>query len=237
LWGYGFFGVIDLLTFASGPEFHLALILETGWGLLFLVLVAGPCFCLVFRPESAAWAAVAQISAVALAVAIAAALSLYPRALFVAAGLTASAVLIAAVSGTSWLIRPGWRPAAAPSLLVAIAAGPCAAYAYVSASNTGSDKISDITLQIDHWPIQAAFALAALFSAAIGAGHPRGWAISMWSVLASAAWFAAISWEEPDLEGSIGRGWSTALIGWAISFLLATCLTAHPARRRGQSPD
>jgi hypothetical protein len=41
-WGLVFYGLIDLLAFAQGAEFHAALLLSTGWGLLFLFLVAAP---------------------------------------------------------------------------------------------------------------------------------------------------------------------------------------------------
>ena len=38
-WGYVFFGLIDLLVPLLDPEFHDVLVLEAGWGLLFVVLV------------------------------------------------------------------------------------------------------------------------------------------------------------------------------------------------------
>src|SRR3954451_3442810 len=41
-WGVFFFGIVDLLAFLQGAEFHDTILLSTGWGLLFLFLVAGP---------------------------------------------------------------------------------------------------------------------------------------------------------------------------------------------------
>jgi hypothetical protein len=35
-------GHIDLLAFAQDEQFHAALLLSTGWGLVFLFLIAGP---------------------------------------------------------------------------------------------------------------------------------------------------------------------------------------------------
>jgi hypothetical protein len=49
-WGFLFYGLIDLLAFAQGPDFHASLLLSTGWGLLFLVLVAGPLVAVAVRP-------------------------------------------------------------------------------------------------------------------------------------------------------------------------------------------
>ena len=31
-WGFLFYGLIDLLAFAQGPDFHASLVLSTGWG-------------------------------------------------------------------------------------------------------------------------------------------------------------------------------------------------------------
>jgi hypothetical protein len=41
-WGFFFYGLIDLLACAQGAQFHAALVLSTGWGLLFRFLVARP---------------------------------------------------------------------------------------------------------------------------------------------------------------------------------------------------
>ncbi len=231
-WGFVFFGFIDLMSFAFGPEFHLALVLETGWGLLFLFLVGGPLVCLAVRPRSAAPAAIAQIGGAAVAVAVAAIISAYPVALLVAGGLASGVVLLAAVGGGACLVIPRrWRLAAAPGLLVAAATGPAAGYAWASARTTGSQQTTDVTWGIDHWPIQAAFPLTALLAAGLAAGHPRGWAVTTWSVVAAIIWFAVVCWLEPDLPGSIGRVWSTITFAWAIAFVPAMYLTTN---RRGR---
>ena len=78
-WGFFFYGLIDLLAFAQGEQFHAALLLSTGWGLLFLFLVAAPLVALAVRASAVSPSALAQVALVAAAVITAAALSSSPR--------------------------------------------------------------------------------------------------------------------------------------------------------------
>ena len=100
-WGFFFYGLIDLLAFAQGEQFHAALLLSTGWGLVFLFLVAGPLFAMSVRASAVSPSALAQVALVAAAVLAAAALSSSPRHLFVAAGLIATVTVLAAASNHS----------------------------------------------------------------------------------------------------------------------------------------
>jgi hypothetical protein len=53
-WGWLFFGLQDFATpMVNGQEFAVHYLMETGWGLLFLVLVAVPLAALVVRPGAA----------------------------------------------------------------------------------------------------------------------------------------------------------------------------------------
>ena len=63
-WGLAFYGLIDLLAFAQGPEFHATLLLSTGWGLLFLFLVAAPLLTLCIRSPAVSGAALAEVALV-----------------------------------------------------------------------------------------------------------------------------------------------------------------------------
>jgi len=75
---------------------HASLVLSTGWGLLFLVLVAGPLGTVAVRPGTRT-TAVGQVAVAGVAVGVAAALSGSPRHLLVAGGLLATAVALVAV--------------------------------------------------------------------------------------------------------------------------------------------
>ena len=228
-WGFLFYGLIDLLAFAQGPDFHDSLVLSTGWGLLFLVLVAGPLVAVAVRPGARA-AAAGQVAVAGLAVVVAAALSGSPRHLLVAGALLATAAVLAAARPPARVPpRATRRTPWAPRLLVLLAAGPACAYAWTAARTTGSGTLTDDTWGLDHWPVQAAFPLAVLGVAALAAARPAGWQLSTWTVATSAAWFGTACWLEPDLVGSPGRGWATVVLAWSIAFVLAQLQPNRPA--------
>ena len=205
-WGFLFYGLIDLLAFAQGPDFHASLVLSTGWGLLFLVLVAGPLVAVAVRPGTRA-TAVGQVAVAGVAVAVAAALSGSPRHLLVAGALLATAAVLTAVRPPTALrgrrppgVRRGPRPAGGPRRR------PRLRLRLDAARTTGSGTLTDDTWGLDHWPVQAAFPLAVLGVAALAAARPAGWQLPTWTVAISAAWFGTVCWLEPDLVGSPGRG-------------------------------
>ena len=192
--------------------------LSTGWGLLFLFLVAAPLLVAAARPDAAACVA-GQVAVVGAAVAVAAVMSTSPRHLLLAAalGLTAGALSLGRPSPR---VLSSWRPTRGSLLLVAVAAPPCLGYAWTSARRTGTAVVSDDTWSFDHWPVQAALALAVLMLAAYSAGRPSGWQVPAYTLTASTAWFAIVCLAEPDLTGSVGRGWAAAMLLWAATFLL-----------------
>src|SRR3954468_23164702 len=94
-WGFFFYGLIDLLAFAQGEQFHAALVLSTGWGLVFLFLTGGPLVALSLRASAVSPSALAQVALVAAAVIAAAALSSSPGHVFISAGLIATVAVLA----------------------------------------------------------------------------------------------------------------------------------------------
>jgi hypothetical protein len=132
-WGFLFFGLIDLLVFLQGAEFMPSFHLETGWGLFFLIIVAAPLLAIALRPGAVLPAALQQVFAAGVTVAIGAALSGSPAHFIPAAGVAATALTVAAVGRVRTplpnLRRWSWTPGA----LVVAAAGPCVAYARMSA--------------------------------------------------------------------------------------------------------
>jgi hypothetical protein len=111
-WGFFFYGLIDLLAFAQGDQFHAALLLSTGWGLVFLFLTAGPLVALSVRAPAVSPSALAQVALVAAAVVAAAALSSSPGHLFVSAGLIATVAVLAVLARERpWdVMKPGAGP-------------------------------------------------------------------------------------------------------------------------------
>src|SRR6478672_13045967 len=66
-WGFFWFGLIDLLVVVEQDErFHEHYLLESGWGLLYLVVVTAPLLLLVRRPGDPV--ALAQLAVATLAV-------------------------------------------------------------------------------------------------------------------------------------------------------------------------
>src|SRR3954447_16423911 len=86
-WGLAFYGLIDLLAFAQGAEFHATVLLSTGWGLFFLVVVAAPLVALSVRPWAVGPSALAQVALAAVALILATTVAGSFRHLSVAAGL------------------------------------------------------------------------------------------------------------------------------------------------------
>ena len=124
-WGFFFYGLIDLLAFAQGEEFHAALVLSTGWGLLFLFLTAGPLLALSLRASAVSPSALAQVALVAAAVVAAAALSSSLVHMFVSAGLIATVVVLAVLArDRPWYVVRTWRWSAVPGALVVLAFAP-----------------------------------------------------------------------------------------------------------------
>ena len=235
-WGFFFYGLIDLFAFAQGAQFHAALLLSTGWGLLYLFLVAAPLVALAVRASAVLPSALAQVALVAAAVITAAALSSSPRYLSVAAWLLVTVgVLALAARDRPWDALGTWRWSAFPGTLVLIAVAPCCAYAWTSARTTGTAQITDDTWGLDHWPAQAALPLAVLLISALAAGHPSGWRVPAWSAGAAAAWFAIVCWLEPHLVASMSRPWAAATLLWSVAFIAATHIGAR--RRAPGRPD
>lgn len=237
-WGLFFFGIVDLLAFSQGDEFHATLLLSTGWGLLFLFFVAGPLGVVSVGSRRAAAAAPATVMATAVAVLTAAALSTSPRYLLAFVGLAVTVALMSALGGgptRGWWGT--WRPSGWPLLLVAAAAVPAVHYAWTAARNAGTATLTDDTLGLDHWPAQAALPVAGLLIGLLAAGHPDGWRLPTYLLGSAGAWFAVVSWVEPDLVGSMSRPWSGALLVWSLGFVMVTEVSAAmPARSAGPAP-
>ena len=237
-WGYGFYGVYDLLAFAQGPRFHAALMLSTGWGLLFLFLVAPAFAVIAVRPEGKA-PALPQVAAVGVAIVIAAALSSSAPHLFVALGLALCIGALAALGdGRQELRVRGWRWRTATGTLVLVSVPAWSAYAWHAARKTGTAVVSDDTFSLDHWPIQSSLAIAIVLTAALASGLPVGWQLPGWAVGATVVWLAVGSWANPHLVGSLGRPWAAVALLWVVTFLAAAHVesTRSPGRTDGVRP-
>ena len=228
-WGWLFFGVQDTLTvFVEGQSFAAHYLMETGWGLLFLVLVAVPLIGLAFRPRSLVL--VVEIAVVGVAVIVGAALSGSAAHLLPGAGLLLTALAVAVLARLDVRVH---RLCLDPPLgiLVLIAAVPALGYAWRMAHSTG---VVERTVNLDHYPIQAAlgitmFLLAGLIAVA------RGWSaatLATATLVVTVGWMGVESAVYPHRLGSFGPVWSWLALGWALSFLV---IALRPSARSAQN--
>ena len=218
-WGWLFFGVQDTLTvFVEGQDFAAHYLMESGWGLLFLMLVAVPLVGLVFRPR--ALVLVAQVGAVGVAVVAGALLAGSAAHLLPGAGLLLTALVVAVLARPDSVAhrRHVDRPLA---LLVLVAVGPALVYAWRMASLTVS---GEQTVNLDHHPIQAALGVALVLVASL-VTVAKDWSAA-WLAAATLAvtvgWMGIESTVYPHQLGSFGTVWGWLALAWALTFLLAS---------------
>jgi hypothetical protein len=224
-WGFFFFGLIDFMTpFTLGEEWADHYLLETGWGLLYLVLVTVPLLVLVVRPGSAV--ALLQLAAVALAVLLGAVLAWSPAHALPAVGLLLTAGALAALAPlrTAGLARPSPITAA----VTVIGAVPAAAYAWHMARATENPED---TWGLDHYPAQAALAIAvllvALLAACVVGGPGRGWWLPVGTAAFSSVWLGWQSVLWPERVGSLGSVGGVAAVVWGLALVAAAVADAR----------
>jgi hypothetical protein len=231
-WGYLFFGLIDLLVPLQDESFHEVLLLETGWGLVFVFLVAAPLITAAVRPHAALSVALQQLVVVSGAVTVAALMSASPRHLLITIGLLPTVLVIARGDAQS-VLKLSRQWSWVPGALVVAAAIPWFIYAATAASaHRDESPPMDLTWEFNHWPIQAALPIAVVLIAAFAATYPPGWVVPTWCAGVCAAWLAVVSWFEPDLAASLGRAWALTALAWAIAFVATVHMTAHSRTRR-----
>lgn len=231
-WGFLFFGLIDLMTVViQDDRFYRHYLLESGWGLLYLVLVTVPFLVLVVRPT--AGLPLTQVLVVAVAVAAAAALAGYPRLLLPAVGLGLTGAAVGCAAGTR-TDPAGWRRADLPLVLLALAAVPAGwRYAWAQAHGWRDALDPSITNGLDHRPMQAALGLAVplvagLAAVAVGARLPL-WRVPLWTAAFAAVWLGVESVVYPGLEASLGTAPGVAAACWGVA--LAVVAEARSGRR------
>ncbi len=226
-WGLGFYGVVALAVVPLQDErFASFYLLETGWGLLFTILVAVPLVALVARPRTPAF--VLQVLAVSVAVAVAAVLAAYPRQILPAAGLAATGILAGVLTRTRLLDVPG--RSSVSLLALSVIAGPSAITYAVEQANRTPELPPDVTWGLDHRPMLAGLALAILAVALLAAmtvGRVAGGRLCAWTTAVAAAWFGAVSALYPDAEASLGRVAGLSAVAWGVVFVVVSEIVAR----------
>ncbi len=225
-WGFLWFGLIDLLVVLEQDErFHEHYLFESGWGLLYLVVVAVPLVVLAMRPGDPV--ALAQLVVATLAVLIGGLWGLAWPQLWNGLGLALTVGMLA------WLgrARPPTlrRPDRALSVLAIIGLAPAVMYGAPLARNT--TDVEDITNGVSHYPMQASLALAVVSLVALAAvTHSR---LPAWTAAFSACWLGIESVVYPDLKASLGATGGALTTVWGV----LVAVSAEVARRRTHRAD
>jgi hypothetical protein len=240
-----FFGVVDLSTVPSQTEgFERVYLLETGWGLLYTFLVPGPLAFWAFRPQ---WRVpMQQVLAVAATLVLSG--LVVPYVGLVVVGLLLSA---AAWGPNIYLRRPlvGSGDVAVrsldPVLVVLVLVGGAGAVAYAAdmVVLARSGVTDDITVGVRHIPMQAAFSLAVVASAAVAVlgqsvGAP-GWRLCTVPAAVSAVWFGVTSLAYPQHLASLGTDVGVEWVVWGVVLTVAVWVP-RPRRNRAaveREPD
>jgi hypothetical protein len=216
-WGYFFFGLQDTVTvFVEGSDFEAHYVMESGWGLLFLVLVAVPLAGLARRPASTVLSA--QVAVVGVAVLVGASLAGSPPHALPGAGLLVTAAVMAGLARVD--LRPRRRQVDRPLLVCALlAAVPASGYAWRMARSTADPEL---TWNLDHYPVQAALGVAVVLVTGLAAvaDDQAGARLVLVTVVLTVAWMGVESAVYPDRLGSFGTTWAWLSVGWAVAVLV-----------------
>ncbi|RZU64219.1 hypothetical protein EV379_0513 [Microterricola gilva] len=228
-WAMLGFGVIDLsLLFFPNPVFALVMPLEVSWGSFVTFFLVVPLATTAVRP-AAFWGAAGLGVIAIVALAVGAALMAYPPVLWMIAAVivTVAAVLLLGVGGT----RRGRIPAAPPLfgvhwlLLVLALAGPLLWVPYtIHAAQSFGVLVDDVTMGIDHWPVQAAAGVAVMLASLTAALVPRLRRLAVVAV----AFCAAMIGVSAAGDATTPAATETVLwAAWCVSWGTAVALSAQ----------
>lgn len=226
-WGFLWFGLVDLVVVVEQDEsFHEHYLFESGWGLLYLVLVAVPAVVLAIRPVDPV--ALTQLVVVALAVLIGAAWGAARPQLWTGLGLVLTVGLVGHLGGGHLVRR--CRPDRAVSVLAVVGLPVAVAYGAPLARNT--TDVEDITNGVSHYPMQASLALAVVGLVALAAMTRSR--LPTWTASFSAIWLGVESVAYPDLRGSLGTTGGALTAAWGLLVVVAVeVVRADPLHRVG----
>jgi hypothetical protein len=240
LWAFVFMGLVDLaVPMEETPGFYDSYLLETGWGVLYTFLVGGAFLSLALRPGMVM--PLVQIVLIAGCVAVTAVaagswVQLVPACLLVVNG-----YVFVLLDRYHERFPANWYRSRLDLVVGAVAVTlvpPAVMFAVdmVNGYREGRPPVDDDTWGIDHWPMQAAMALAvAGVAVAVAAGVSSRWSGTAASASCAAfavGWFGYWSAVYPNHAGSAGQAWGLALIGWAVAFMAVVEWRLKRATRR-----
>jgi len=217
------FGLIDLGV-TWDPDW--AVVLEASWATTMCVLVGGSFLALAVAPRRPASALVTLVATqatwlVAVVVGREPALLLYVGLLAVEGALVTW--LLAGVPGRESL-RPGGWAVRWPLLVVATAAVvPWLRHVermLRASRRDAGETIGELTMNVDHYTVQGAWALVLPALALLAACWPRGRSHLGVAVGLSSGYVGLVSYAFPGTWGGFSPAWSVACVAWAAAVVL-----------------
>jgi hypothetical protein len=234
------FGLIDLGV-TWDPDW--AVVLEASWATTMCVLVGGSFLALAVAPRRPAPALVtlgATLATwlVALVVGLEPTLLLYVGMLVVEGALVIR--LLARVPGREPLRPGGW--AVRWPLLVVAAAGVVpwlwhAERMLRASRRDAGETINELTMNVDHYTVQGAWAVVLPGLALLAACWPRGRAQLGVGVGLSAGYVGLVSYAFPGTWAGFSPSWSVAVMAWAAAvalFAVIPAVRSEPGELRGE---
>jgi hypothetical protein len=233
------FGLLDLGV-TWDPDW--AVVLEASWGVTMSVLVAGSFLALAVSPRRPAPAAVV-LGVVLASWLFAVVVGLEPELLLfvglLAVQMAVCAWLLAGVPGREALRPTGWA-VRWPLLLVAVTGVvPWLWHAermLRASRRSAGETINELTMNVDHYTVQGAWAIALPTLALLAAGWPRGRALLGVGVGLSAGYVGLVSAAFPGTWAGFSPAWSVACMAWAAAIALLAVLPvrSEPGELRGE---
>jgi F0F1-type ATP synthase assembly protein I len=228
------FGLIDFVDgFTGYVDEARNQVLDVGWGGVFGVIVPAGLLAQLRRPERRI-AGVQQTALVAAALAFAGVLGEAWRYLALAGGVgaVAAAVLALHPARAAFLAR-GTRCRPAVLAAAAVAALPCAIYAWrmASAQRRHLPPADAVSNGFHHWTVMAALAVLVVALVVLAALGTPGWRIPAVSAsIAAGAWAISCLLAPADAAGSEGHTWAALALVWAAAPLAAVMRSTQPRR-------
>jgi hypothetical protein len=230
------FGLTDL-SVTWDPDWPV--VLEASWGVFMTVLVGGSFLAVAVAPHRTAPAQATLVVAFA-AMAVAVVAGLEPPLLLFVGILLVEVAVIAALLPARERVLPLARSLSVPLLVVA-ALGVMPGVLHADRMFAGNRRnagviIGDVTMGVDHYAVQGAFALALPTLALLAAVWPRGRRFVGISVGLCAGYVGLVSFSFPGTWAGVPELESALCIGWGVAVAVVGMLapTAAPAPPRGR---
>ena len=236
--GFPGFGLIDL-SVTWDPDWPQ--LLEAGWGLYMTMFVGIPFVVIAARGRVRGPAAV-QLFTAAVVLIVSAVPAREWQLVLLGIAIVAETLIV-----TGWpsphrfvsQIRPSWQP-----LLIPAAVGTIPWLLYSAAMwslNRQARSDTDITIGIDHYSVQGAYAVTTVVLVTLAAVWPTGRVLLGLCAGLSAVYLGVVSWAWHPAQASFNRTWSALCVVWGLSVIVLAILTrpktlaADTGRRAAQT--